>query len=115
MIKPAQRDQMVNGQFIGPAFIARVHGLGCAQNVGHLLLGQTGVFTQITHDFAVVQVDSLPSLVAGLIGQNIQHRQNILFLRFGQHPVTGHKISFAIIQSDALHAFIRVDFKKFRH
>ena len=115
MIKPAQRDQMANGQLVSAALIPGVHRLRGAQHVGHLLLGQTGVLPQITHVFAIVQAVSLPSFFAALIGQRVQRRQNILFLRFSQHSVTGNQALFPVIQSNTLFAFVRIDFKKFRH
>ena len=61
---------MVYRQFVGPALIAGVHRLGCAQHVGHLLLGQVGIFPQITHDFAVVHADASLTLFKILYSVN---------------------------------------------
>ena len=38
---------MVDGQFVGAAFIPGVHGLGGPQNFSNLRLGLVGIFPQV--------------------------------------------------------------------
>lgn len=50
VVKPAQCHQVPDRQFVGAPLIAGVHGLGGAQYLRHLGLGQVVVFTQISDD-----------------------------------------------------------------
>ena len=59
MVIFTQLYQVMNGQFVCPSLIARVHRLGCSKHICDILLGLVGIFAQIAHDLDVI--DATPS------------------------------------------------------
>ena len=53
VVKTAQGDQMADGQLVGGALVTGVHGLGGAQDLGHLPLGHIMVFPQVPDSFYI--------------------------------------------------------------
>ena len=45
---------MADGQLVGAALVAGVHGLGGAEDIGDLLLGFVVVFAEVAEAFGVV-------------------------------------------------------------
>ena len=59
----AKGQQMADGQLVGAALVAGVHGLGGAEDFGDLLLGFIVVFTEVAEAFGVVHKNSYENLV----------------------------------------------------
>ena len=47
---------MMDRQFVSTALIPGIHGLTGSKISGYLLLGQTSLFSKVTHDFAIAKL-----------------------------------------------------------
>ena len=54
---------MADGELVGAALVAGIHGLGGAQDVGDLLLGLVVVFAEVAEAFGVVHKNLLCKFV----------------------------------------------------
>ena len=61
----AECDQMVDGQFVGPALIPGIHGLGSPQDLCDLRLGFVGIFPQVPQNADIVHLIHVGHLRSG--------------------------------------------------